>query len=353
MPNLFGHEYSKEELHQFTSTLSQVAGIQHIELADGRERGMRAASIYTGSGFRFDVLIDRALDIGRAEYNGRPLAWLYPALGPLGQYEPQGNGWLRTFGGGLVTTCGLTHFGQTEIDGNEPLGLHGRISNLPAQQVRTSEEWRGDDYVLEIEGVTRQAVLFGENLSLHRKVTTRLGATSFTIEDVVRNDGFRATPHMILYHCNIGFPVVSPDSELIVNDESVIPRDEPARAGLSRHTRFDSPMPDFAEQVFFHKPRVVDSGQAVVAIVNRSLEYGVFIRYRAAELPCLAQWKMMGAGEYVCALEPANQWETPRHKLRQEGRLKFLGPGEEIYYHLEIGALIDRAAIAAFRQGSF
>ena len=47
----------------------------------------------------------------------------------------------------------------------------------------------------------------------------------------------------------------------------------------------------------------------------------------------------MDAGGYVCALEPANQWETPRKKLREEGRLSFLQPGEEVHYRLEIGAI--------------
>lgn len=44
-------------------------------------------------------------------------------------------------------------------------------------------------------------------------------------EDLVRNDGFRPAPHMMLYHCNLGFPVVSPDSELIVGAGSVRARE--------------------------------------------------------------------------------------------------------------------------------
>jgi hypothetical protein len=42
----------------------------------------------------------------------------------------------------------------------------------------------------------------------------------------------------------------------------------------------------------------------------------------------------------VCGLEPANQWETPRKKLREEGRLRFLHPGEEVNYRVEIGAIV-------------
>jgi hypothetical protein len=57
---------------------------------------------------------------------------------------------------------------------------------------------------------------------------------------------------------------------------------------------------------------------------------------------------MLAMHDYVCALEPANQWETPRHKLREEGRLRFLAAGEEVHYRVEIGVLPDAAAISAF-----
>jgi Domain of unknown function (DUF4432) len=348
MPNLFGAEYSPDELRRLTSTMRQIAGIRMVELAEGKARGLRVAEVYTGSGLRFQVFLDRAMDIGAADFAGTPIAWVHPALGTPGQYEPQGYGWSRTWGGGLVTTCGLTFFGQPEDDAGEHLGLHGRISHIPAEQLRLTEEWRGDDYVLEIEGQVRQSVLFGENVLLTRKISTHMGATSLTIEDRVRNDGFRDKPHMILYHCNFGFPVVSPDSEILLDDEYVNARDEAARRGLENHRRFEQPQADYAEQVFFHKPRVGEDGYVRTAIVNRRIGFGAYLRYRAAELPCLAQWKMMGQGEYVCALEPANQWETPRRKLREEGRLKLLAPGEEMNYRLELGVLPDAQAVEEF-----
>ena len=348
MAQLFDGKYSAEDLRQMTGSMAQIAGIRLSELADGKPRGMRVADIYTGSGFRFQVLLDRAMDIGAAEFNGTPLAWTHPALGTPEQFDPHGYGWGRTFGGGMVTTCGLTHFGQPEQDGTEALGLHDRISHTHAGHVCVTEAWRGDDYVLEIEGQSRQAVLNGENLLLTRKISTRLGATTLTIEDTVRNDGYRSTPHMILYHCNFGFPVVSPDSVLLVDDEFANPRDAAARAGFDSHRQFEPPTPEYAEQVFFHKPRVGAGGFVQAGIANRALGFGAFVRYRAAELPYLAQWKMLAMHDYVCALEPANQWETPRHKLREEGRLRFLAAGEEVHYRVEIGVLPDADAVAAF-----
>ena len=291
--------------------MAQLAGIRLVDLADGRVRGVRAAEVYTGSGFRFQVLVDRGLDLGAAEHAGRPLAWLHPALGSPSLREPHGIGWLRTFGGGLVTTCGLDHFGPPDPEG-EGYGLHGRASHLPAENLRVRQEWRGDDYVLEIEGETRQARLFGENLRLERRLSTRLGATSLVLEDRVTNEGFRPAPLAVLYHCNFGFPVVSPDSELLVRDLSVRPRD-PAAAGRPRRApplrparRPASPSRSSSTS------RASDAdGLASAAIVNRALGFGAFVRWRAAELPVLAHWKMTGEGEYVCGLEPSTHAMTP------------------------------------------
>lgn len=331
-----------------TGAPAQLAGVELAVLSEGRARGLRVANVHTGSGFRFQIRLDRGMDIGAAEHSGRAIAWLFPALATPAYHEREGYGWARTWGGGLLTTCGLTHFGQPEQDGAETLGLHGRIAHLPAEQVQVSQAWQGDEYGLAVTGQMRQVGMGAENLLLTRRITTRLGANSLTIEDTVRNDGFRPAPHMILYHCNFGFPVVSPDSELLIDDEDVWPRDEAAARGLDGHRRFEPPQDAYPEEVFFHKPRVDGQGFCQATIVNNALGWGGYVRWRAAELPCLGQWKQLTAGEYVCALEPANYWETPRHRLRAEGRLRFLAPGEEVHYHLELGALADGAMHAIF-----
>jgi len=249
-----------------------------------------------------------------------------------------------------VSTCGLDHFGPPDPEG-EGYGLHGRASHLPAENLRVCQEWRDDEYALEIEGETRQARLFGENLRLERRVSTRLGATSVVLEDRVTNEGFRPAPLAVLYHCNFGFPVVSADSDLLVRDRSVRPRDPAAQAGLSDHLRFGPPTPGFAEQVFFHDPRVDSDGLAVAAIVNRPLGFGAFVRWRAAELPVLAHWKMTGEGEYVCGLEPSTHAMTQtRSEQRENGSRRDLAPGESVSFRLEIGALPDTDAIAAFED---
>lgn len=348
---LFGRDFDPAELRRLVGTEAQLAGIRLVELADGRARGMRAAEVYTGSGFRFLVLIDRGLDVGAAEDAGRPLAWVHPALGSHALHERSGIGWLRTFGGGLVTTCGLTHYGAPDDEGPEGFGLHGRASHLPAENLSVRQEWRDGEYVLEIEGETRQGRLFGESLRLRRRISTRLGAHSLLIEDRIVNEGFRTTPIAVLYHCNLGFPVVSADSELLVSGGDVKPRDDEARAGLDAHRRFGAPQDGYAEQVFFHDPRPDASGLAAAAVVNRPLEIGAFARWRRAELPVLAQWKLMAPGEYVCGLEPSTHVMTStRRELREQGLPRELPPGASVELRLEIGSLPDAKAIEEFEK---
>jgi galactose mutarotase-like enzyme len=347
MPFVHGRQYRRDELRRLVGTESQVAGIRLVEMVDGRARGVRAAEVWTGSGFRFIVLLDRGMDVGAAEHAGRSLAYLHPALGAPALREPAGIGWLRTFGGGLVTTCGLSHYGPPDPEG-EGFGLHGRAAHLPAESVRVRQEWRDDEYVLEIEGETRESRLFAENLRLERRLSTRLGASSLAIEDRVTNDGFRPAPLAVLYHCNFGFPVVSPDSALLVEDRSVRPRDAVAAAGVHQHRQFGPPEEGYAEQVFFHRPQPAADGFARAAIVNRGLGFGAFVRWRAAELPVLAHWKNMGAGEYVCGLEPSTHEMRPtRRALRDEGLLRELAPGESASFRLEIGALTGAEAVDA------
>jgi hypothetical protein len=344
VPFLFGRQWSPDGLQQHAGYLSQLAGIQRITLAEGRAEEMRVADVWTGGGLHFRVLLDRALDVHAAEHAGRPLAWIHPALAGPEQYDPEGYGWLQTFGGGLVTTCGLTHYGQPE----KGYGLHGRISHTRAEAVRLTQDWRGDDYLLEIAGEARETTSPGESLLLSRRITTRLGAESLTIADTVRNEGSRPAPHMLLYHCNLGFPVVSPESELVGDTGEVRPRDEIAAGGLDSHRTFEPPRPDAPGQVFFHDPPPRPDGRVRIAIVNRALGFGAYLTYRAAELPCLTQWKRLASGAYVCALEPGTNWEAPRRRLEAEGRLRRLAPGEEVRYELEIGVLPSPEAIAAF-----
>jgi hypothetical protein len=338
MITLFNREWSKTELLARVGHIDQLAGVRLLEAQDGKARGCRLLDVWTGTGLRFQVNAERALDISSCDYKGIPLSWRSPAgdVHPM-YYEPRGTGWLRSFPGGLLTTCGLDQFGLPCEDNGTEFGLHGRISNTPASQVNYRTYWAGDDYKLVISAETRQASLFGENLVLKRQISTALGSNRIRIEDIITNEGFEPAPHMLLYHFNLGFPLISENAHLYLNTEGTFPRDEAAQSGMDAWDRFQLPTQGYQEQVFIHRPETDENGFTSVALSNPQMEIGLRWSYKTANLPYLMEWKMMGEGAYVVGVEPANcDGLGGRVATRELGKLPMLEPGESRDYHIDL-----------------
>lgn len=355
MAILFGKEYTREELLKRVGDMSQLGHVKAVELVNGNERGVRAAEVKTGAGFNFTVLLDRGLDISAAEYCGQSLCWrsstgdTHPAF-----YEPEGLSWLRSFYGGLLTTCGLTYAGAPNIDQGQALGLHGRVSNIPAKNVSMNGKWDGDEYTIWVQGDIQETAVFQENLILHRRIWTRLGEKRLFIDDEVENAGFNTTEHMMLYHINGGFPVVDEGSRIVAPFLKTNPRDGDAKVGLKKFFMFQGPTPGFKERVYYHDVATDESGFVYSALINKSFYdgqgFGFYIKYRKAQLPVLVEWKMNGEGVYVVGMEPGTNNANGRSLERKEGRLIFLEPGESRFYNLEIGVLAGEEEIGAFEE---
>ncbi|MHB9023935.1 MAG: aldose 1-epimerase family protein [Armatimonadota bacterium] len=348
MVQLFGRAFTRRQLQAYAGNLSQVGGIRPIELAGGRERGVRGFDITTGSGLAFTVLADRALDITSASFRGRSLCLHAPG----GQahptyYEPAGLGWLRTFSGGLLATCGLSNVGGPNTDEGEELGLHGRIGTLPAEELGFWGEWVGDEYWMHVTGTVTEGVIFGNPLRLTRRIKAQLGGNSIHLEDTVENLGAQPAPLMILYHCNFGFPLLSPGAELVLDSREAVPRDAASAPELGNYMRFQEPTPDYGETVFYHDLAADNDGDVRLALVNRALDggLGISMRYHKKTLPRFTQWKMMKSGTYVLGLEPGNCQVGGRAAERARGTLQVLQPGEARAFRLEIGILDGIAAI--------
>lgn len=338
MKSLNPRDLNKQEILQRVGQMDQVAGIKSLQVADGLAKDCRILQVWTGSGLSFSVLADRALDIGECHYKGISLTWksavgdVHPAF-----YEPQGSGWLRNFSGGFFVTCGLDQFGYPNIDEEEDLGLHGRISNLPARYVNHRTYWQDDLYVLEISGEVRQARVFGENLVLKRKILTWMGSNKIRLEDIVTNESYEKHPLMILYHFNLGYPLLSECAQLNVNVSNTIPRDDNAKKGLKEWMSFQKPTKNYCEQVFQQMAVADQDGNVNIALINSELGLELRWKYDQADLPFLYQWKMMGQGLYVLGVEPANCIGMHgRADTRAKDNLTFLEPGESRCFTLEI-----------------
>ncbi len=351
MATLYGKNYSKRELLERVGSISQIAGIKKVVLADGKAKGVEAYVVRNGSGLSFTVLAGRGIDISHADCCGKSLAWLSPTGEVASAYfEKDGLGWLRSFNGGLLTTCGLTQVGAPSVDQGSELGLHGRVSNIPAEQVCYSGKWVADDYVLTIEGQVREASVFGENLLLTRRISTKLGENRILIEDTVENQGHEETPHMILYHINGGFPAVDEASELLSPTVSLRPRD--AQVSTENFNIFEPPTAGFAERVYYHEMASDADGTVVTALINRRIGdgFGFYVSYSKEQLPFFTEWKMNGLGTYVVGMEPGNCHAEGRAKEREYGTLQTLSPGEIRNYRIGIGTLESSEEIRALEE---
>lgn len=347
MVRLYGQEWSAAELRRHVGSIDQLAGITAGERSDGPARGVRTLDVQTGGGLSFTVLPERGLDIGEARLHGVPLAW-QSAMGVVhpSRHERDGRGWERSFGGGLLATCGLDNVGNANVDEGMEYPLHGRINHIPATNVRQDGTWQGDEYLLTIEGRVRQANLFGENLLLTRRIETRLGATTLAVIDTVVNEGFRPEPVLLLHHINLGFPVLAATSELLLPPGTrTTPEGTTWRWGAE---------PGSDGGVCFHTLPPGTDGMGTLALVNRAFDggrgLGVLIRYSQASFPLVWQWRNFRAGEYVMGLEPTNVHGGGRHATREAGALRILAPGETATFRTEITALGDQSAIDAAAQ---
>lgn len=339
MAFIFGREFSKRELLKRVGDISQIAGARLSRLEDGKARGVRTVDVKTGGGLKFTVLPDRGMDIAWAEYKNIPLSFI-SKTGVVAPefYEPDGNGFLRSFHAGLLTTCGLTYMGASCIDDGKALGLHGRAANTPAEDVCVTNSWEEDNFIMRVRGRIRESAVFGENITLTREICSRLGENALSITDTVENGGFEREPFMLLYHFNFGFPLLDKDTKLVLPEGTVAARDAVAKEGIKSCRNFSDPVHGYSEQVFYHTLHAAEDGTVLVRLKNEKLEQGieVVLSYNQKELPYFIQWKQMGEGDYVLGLEPATGFPEGRSKARERGELAFLEPGEVKSFRLTL-----------------
>lgn len=315
----------------------QLARIDVLNFEDGPARGSRLVRIVNGGGLDIELLPDRCLDLGMVSYRGVPLAWLSPAPFSAPAFgDPAGTGWLRSFAGGFLTTCGLDHFGPPSELGDESFGMHGRATWLAAERLSVTPARLDDAGILTVEGTMRQASLFREHLVLERRLTTRLGSSAFTISDTVRNEGPRPAGHMVLYHLNLGWPIVDEGTSVSVPSASVEARDDDSVWALHEWTRLPAPLASgIPEQVLLHRfePRT----PMTVTVTNPRLGIALEVGSSSSEIQQMYMWRHFSDDGYVLGLEPSNCAVVHgRAAAEQAGAVRYLQPGESVAYKLTV-----------------
>lgn len=319
---------SREYLTSRSGRMQQFAGAQRSVLLEGKGFGVEMVDLWNQAGVQLQVFPGRGMDIGRLTLGAVPFSYMAkPGVVGPGYYESNGMNWLRNFFAGMLTTCGLSNVGGPEVIedpilGTTELGLHGRISNCAAENVCVSQRWEDDDYIVSVSGEMRESCLHKENFVLRRKIWLSLAEKTVHIEDEIENESYLDLPLMLLYHINVGFPVLSEQAHFMRSQAITQPRED---YGSEHWQDMELPQAGYTERVYFHKP--VKGAPALAAVVNEPAQLAMVVEFDPEQLPCLTQWKMCNLSEYVMGIEPGNCHPVGRTKTQEEGQLEILPAG--------------------------
>ncbi len=303
----------------------QLGGVEEVVLAHGKGKGMTLLQIRNGKGLEMTLSPDRCMDIARLTLKGDNIGYFAPCGYVAPQYyDKEGSGFLKSFTAGFLTTCGLSAVGSPCTDMGEPLPLHGNIANTPCEQFHYYET---EDAICVV-GSIRDASLFGTSYLLTRTYTVSKTENTFEISDTVRNIGGTVAPCMILYHINIGYPMLSENSRVCIPHDGITPRNRHAKDHITTARRMERPQKDYEERCYYYDVKA-EGGNATVGIYNPDINKGLTISYCKEKLGFFTEWKMMGAHEYVLGLEPGNCTPDGRDVMRKNGTLIELNSGEE------------------------
>lgn len=302
----------------------QIRGAEQYILQNGRGDGMHFLNIRNGLGLEVWISLDRAGDVSRVNFKGDNFGYFAPCgyVAPE-YYDGVGAGFLKSFTAGFFTTCGLTAVGSPCTDEGEELPLHGTISHIPAEFIGKEENEK--EVVIKLR--VTDARIFGRKLVMDRTYRFSYVNNSFEVCDTVTNFADTKTPYMILYHCNMGYPLLSQNSIVKIPNNNISARDKHAEKFLDTALDMEKPQANYQERCYYYDVKVSDD-IAKAGIYNADINKGVVLSYDKSALPCFTEWKMMGKTDYVLGLEPGNCTPDGRDVLRENGTLKFLQPDE-------------------------
>ncbi len=326
----------EKTLLKHVGNMQQVASVRQVVYTEGRAGGMKAYEVKNGL-MRFQVLADKSLDIGDFSYKGINMNFLSkPGLMGRNHFDTSGQEALRSIMGGLFFTCGFENICPPCIDDGVAYPMHGRIRTTPAEHISADAYWKDGKYQIAISGEMREAELFGENMRLRRTIGCAYGEKTIQIKDEIKNCAFRTEPLMLLYHFNMGYPLLEEGARLILPSVKTTPRDNHSRTESC--LSMDAPLDQAVEQVFTHELKADANGDTFAALVNDRLQLGLRLTFNQKYLPKFMEWKSIASGDYVVGLEPANASVLGRLHQKEEG-LHMLEPLETEEIVLEITIL--------------
>ena len=304
--------------------------IRRYTLRGGLRDGVELIEINNGP-LTFEVLPTRGMGIWKGNFRGTPLGWKAPVNGPVhpkfvNLADRNGLGWLGGFDEWFVR-CGLSSNGPPGADNGTPLPLHGRIANSPAHHVEVKID--PEKGTLAVIGSVDEGGMFLGRLRLTSTLSTRAGSNQLVVHDVVQNLSAQPAEMQLLYHLNVGEPLLEAGSKLLVPFREIAPHTMHAAKGLDSWNTYQGPTTGFPEEVYDFRPAANADGESVAMIHNSTRNIALAVRWRPEELPCFIAWKntIARADGYVAGLEPSTNYTYFKGHERSQGRVLTLPSG--------------------------
>lgn len=266
------------------SNFAQIASIRRYELTEGAERGLRVLDCDNGR-LRFLLNESKALDVMQMYHKGENVSFV-----SKNGFTAREIAFENRFEGGMLYTCGLDSVGA-----REGFELHGSHHNTPARVTRAEVNEEG----ILIEAEIRETALFGKNLVFRRRVFSRIGSDELEISDTLENCGTREEEYCLLYHVNVGYPMLDAGAELLDDAEEVIPRTPWAAEHIGLRRAIGAAVANQEEMCYFLRLKTPS-----VSLRNPKINKMFTLKWSQETLPCFVEWKSMAAGDYALGLEP-------------------------------------------------
>jgi hypothetical protein len=317
---------------------------------DGKACGMKCLSIDTGRTVA-TLLPSRGMGLWKCWAGPHELGWqspvrgpVHPALVPIG--DPSGIGWLEGFDE-LLVRCGLLSNGAPELDASGVVRypVHGRIANLPAHALRI--EVHPELGVMDVIGKVAEARFLIYSLELESRIRFYADRNWIEITDTVTNTLTTPGSMQLLYHINLGQPMLQSGSRIVAALESVAPRDARAAEGSDDWNACQGPESGYSEQVYFAKPYADEQYWSEAMLTNSDGSLGYSVHFDTRTLPYVNFWKNTAAVEdgYVLGIEPSTGFPNTRSFEEHHGRLVRLQGGESRVFRLRLQPHGTRAEV--------
>lgn len=267
------------------SNFQQVASVRRYTLSEGKQKGLEVIDCDNGT-LRFLLNVSKGLDVMQLYHKGQNVSFV-----SKNGFSAKDTPFLNRFEGGMVYTCGLDSVG-----GREGFELHGTYHTIPAEVICA----KCDEQGIVVEAVIRNTALFGQNLAMRRTITSAIGSDSVEIEDKLTNLSYKDESYCLLYHTNIGYPMLDEGAKVSLDELECTPRTAWSEQNMDTRLLMEHPMDDNEETCYF-----MTLGKPEASVVNPKLGKKFTISYSKDTLPCFVEWKSMVSGDYALGLEPA------------------------------------------------